>query len=80
MPEDPRIEKLLERWEDLRHEGRDVSAEELCQDCPELLKRLQRWISVLKTTAWLTSGDSSDKELEETWPELPRTFGPIPVG
>ena len=35
MP-DPKLEQLLEDWEDLRQEGREVSAEELCRDCPEL--------------------------------------------
>jgi serine/threonine protein kinase len=75
MTEDPRLEQLLERWEDLRQEGREVSAEELCRDQPELLKPLKRWIAVLKSTDWLVRDDSSDDGQDEPWPELPRTLG-----
>ena len=75
MSEDPQIEPLLERWEDLRQEGREVSAEELCRDHPELLKPLKRWIAVLKSTEWLTKDDSADNDEEKPWPELPRTLG-----
>ena len=76
MSEDPQIEQLLEHWEDLRQEGREVSAEELCHDHLELLKPLKRWIAVLKSTDWLTKDDSSDdRQEEEAWPELPRTLG-----
>jgi len=41
------------RWEELREQGRDVSAIELCQDCPHLIDELQRRIEALQATAWL---------------------------
>jgi hypothetical protein len=56
-PED-RIQELLEKWDDLRKLGQELSAEELCQDCPELLDEVRKRIEALKATNWL------DKPLE----------------
>ena len=39
MGTDPRVSDLLLDWEELREQGRPVSLEELCRDCPELLAR-----------------------------------------
>src|SRR6516165_3516522 len=39
---------LLMRWEELREQGRPVTAEELCGDCPELLDDLRRRIEALQ--------------------------------
>jgi eukaryotic-like serine/threonine-protein kinase len=39
---------LLLRWEELRAEGRAVSAEELCPDRPDLLEELRRQIRALE--------------------------------
>jgi serine/threonine-protein kinase len=47
MPDDPRLADLLLRWEELRDQGRSVSAEELCRDSPELLPELRRRIQAL---------------------------------
>jgi hypothetical protein len=77
MP-DPKLEQLLEEWEDLRHEGREVSAEELCQNCPELLNELKQRIVVLKSMDWLLESDSSEEQegiANAAWKELPRTLG-----
>jgi hypothetical protein len=41
---DPRVEELLDRWDDLRAEGRNPSAADLTQD-PELLPRLEAAIA-----------------------------------
>jgi serine/threonine-protein kinase len=53
--EDDRIDDLLDRWEDELEQGRDLSADELCQTCPELasviepkLKQLRRMAGVLR--------------------------------
>src|SRR5262249_33376634 len=42
MAREARIDELLRSWQDLRRLGQHVSAEELCQDCPELLDELKR--------------------------------------
>ncbi len=44
---------LLLRWEELREQGQDVSALELCQGCPHLTDELARRINALKVTSWL---------------------------
>ena len=57
MTDAERIAELLLEWEDRREHGTDVSAEELCRDCPHLLPMLTRRINALKATSWLTRGD-----------------------
>lgn len=44
------IANLLLRWELLRSQGKNVSPEELCRDCPELLSELVSGLSSLQTT------------------------------
>ncbi|MBX9679113.1 MAG: protein kinase [Gemmataceae bacterium] len=44
---------LLVRWEELREQGQDVPAIELCQGCPHLTDELARRINALKVTSWL---------------------------
>jgi serine/threonine protein kinase len=46
LPDD-RIDDLLAAWEDLREQGRVVTAEEICAGCPELAPELARRIRVL---------------------------------
>ncbi len=42
MPNDPKLDELLDHWEHLRAQGQTPLPEELCGDCPELLPKL-RW-------------------------------------
>ena len=44
---------LLLRWDELREQGQDVSALELCHGCPHLADELARRINALKVTSWL---------------------------
>src|SRR5262245_48279198 len=39
------VEELLLRWQELRQAGRELSAVELCADCPELADELRRQIA-----------------------------------
>src|SRR5947209_12491810 len=57
MTEDPRIGDLLLDWEEARREGRPLSPEELCRDCPALLEPLRLRIRLL--TAMDTALDLS---------------------
>ncbi len=43
------IDRLLDRWEEAHEQGLNISPEDLCQDCPELLSEIQHKISVLQT-------------------------------
>jgi Protein kinase domain len=42
MDTEPRVSELLLRWQELRQEGRVVTAAELCPDSPELASELER--------------------------------------
>ena len=44
---------LLVQWEELREQGRDVPAAELCRQHPHLADELDRRINALKVTSWL---------------------------
>jgi predicted Ser/Thr protein kinase len=44
MPANEKIDELMLLWEDARGQGREVSAAELCADCPELADELDQRI------------------------------------
>lgn len=48
--DDTELDELLSRWEELREQGQDVSAQEICSTCPELADELARRIEVLRRT------------------------------
>jgi hypothetical protein len=48
VPTEDRLIELLLRWDELRRQGRDPSAVELCADCPELVDELRRRIEVVR--------------------------------
>jgi tetratricopeptide (TPR) repeat protein len=62
MTDEDRLAELLLRWEELHEQGRDVSAEDLCQDCPHLAPELARRIHALKVTSWLLKPDDGGGE------------------
>lgn len=43
-----KIDELLLRWDDLREQGQELSAEDLCGDCPELIEEVRRRIRALR--------------------------------
>jgi serine/threonine protein kinase/DNA-binding beta-propeller fold protein YncE len=53
MADDGRVAELLLRWEELHEQGREVSAEELCRDCPECREELARRIHALEVMGWV---------------------------
>jgi tetratricopeptide (TPR) repeat protein/tRNA A-37 threonylcarbamoyl transferase component Bud32 len=52
-----RLQSLLSVWQQQLQQGRDVSATELCRDCPELAAELAGQIEVLKRMEALMSPD-----------------------
>ena len=48
VPTEDRLGEMLLRWDELRRQGRDLSAGELCADCPELVDELRRRIEVVR--------------------------------
>ena len=72
------IEQLIDRWEDLHSEGRQVSAEELCCERPDLVEQLQERLNVLEAMDWLEKeGKSPFKadSLADMVRPFPRTVG-----
>jgi serine/threonine-protein kinase len=53
MSDTDQLEQLLDRWEALREQGHEVSAETLCGDAPELVLPLRSLIHELKAMDWL---------------------------
>ena len=59
-----KIDELLVDWEIARQEGRPITPEELCRECPELLPELVAQIEQLAKTSWLFEdyGDNDDAD------------------
>jgi len=57
-----KVLELLERWDDLNSQGRQIAVEELCQECPELAREVASRIRALKATEWLEEpvGDGNE--------------------
>ena len=48
MLNEDRLGELLLRWDELRRQGCDETARELCTDCPELVEELARRIEAVR--------------------------------
>jgi WD40 repeat protein/tRNA A-37 threonylcarbamoyl transferase component Bud32 len=83
-----RLGELLLRWEELHKDGRDISPEELCRDCPQLLGPLRQRIEALRAVDVVlnspdaatgshagTTGGSFDPDIPDP---APRTQQPQP--
>src|SRR5262249_51321344 len=53
MSSQEKVEQLLARWDELREQGQEVSAEQLASESPELLDELKGQIQKLKAMDWL---------------------------
>ena len=74
---DERLWDLLAEWESAYLQGRDLPAEELCRDRPDLLDKLRDHIRALKRTAWMT------KRIEDDTADAPQqapSFHPFNLG
>jgi serine/threonine protein kinase len=74
MPEDPRIDIILERWEDLRQNGAEVSVEELCKEHPDLLDVVRKHVQALREMEWLDASGTDGGEKDNLEP-VPQTLG-----
>jgi serine/threonine protein kinase len=81
MTDTPRLSELLLRWEEHYEQGRDVPAEELCRDWPQLRSDLAAAIADLKKIGWLKDpSDGGPGEGPQQPPALPPAEArPIPV-
>ncbi len=65
MTETSNLSELLLRWEKFRQQGRNVTVEELCVDCPELEDALRERIEVIEPMDWLNKTGGSPAEPQE---------------
>ena len=75
MSASTRLHDLLLRWEDLNKQGRPISAEELCQDCPELgraVARADRRSAIGRSPACVGLG-ARPGNAESSWGDWRRT-------
>src|SRR5580704_8097587 len=61
---------LVERWQELRNEGRTVSPEALCAEHPELLDDLRRQLAALASMEEFLGKTAGDRAV----PSLPDTL------
>jgi tetratricopeptide (TPR) repeat protein len=65
MSTDPQILSLVLRWQELRRQGRPITIEELCIDCPEAVEAVEQQVRALTSVGGFV-----------TPPEVPRTASP----
>ena len=70
MGEDPRLGDLLLRWERNLRKGTQVTPEELCRDCPELLDTLRERLAALDELE--TMGETVDRSANSSVDDGPR--------
>ncbi len=73
-----KLEELLARWDELRGQGREISAEELAGDAPELVDGLRRRMQHLKAMDWLDRPNEAPGS--RNGPARPATPVPATIG
>ena len=75
------VSDLLLRWEELRDEGKTVTAEEICRECPDLTAEVRRGIETLEAVYRVPNGAGTLPETQgyEAGPEIPpRSYPQVP--
>lgn len=75
MRNDPRIDDLLDQWDDAREEGRSISVETLCRDCPELADEVRRQIRMVDRVDEVFDIRPQQRSSRDELAELPETLG-----
>ncbi len=70
------VSALVVRWQELCQEGQDISAEELCADCPELLADVKRQIQGLASMNRFLGTSSSEAPNNSSAPTPDRGLAP----
>jgi serine/threonine protein kinase len=73
-----RIDDLLLRWDDLREQDAEPSAEELCRDCPELAAEVARRIAAVRAVCRVPNNSGAGTAVLPGSP-APRAAGPDPT-
>lgn len=72
MTDEERLADLLIQWEEILEQGRDVSAADLCKDCPQLIEELSRRLQAMRGTSWM------DKPVDRGSEDSPAPDAPSP--
>ena len=70
MSMEDRLSELLVDWDESRQQGEELSADTICEDCPELVPALRRQIAELKATDWMFEPDDDEDDDFLSWPDL----------
>lgn len=62
MTDEDHIYDLVAVWDQKRHDGEEVSAAVLCQDCPELIPALEERIASVKATDRFLDSDTDEDD------------------
>ncbi len=62
MSMEDKLGELLLDWDKRRQQGEEVSADTICEDCPELVPTLRRHIAELKATDWMFEPDDDEDD------------------
>jgi WD40 repeat protein len=86
MPSEERLFDLLERWEEMQKQGQEISARELCADCPELLPDVEQAIGKLRkvdsqldlalSESQRSSPEHGSAQRSSPWPWVSKTPAP----
>jgi formylglycine-generating enzyme required for sulfatase activity/predicted Ser/Thr protein kinase len=67
MSDEPSLNSGIRHWQELRHQERDASAEELCRNSPELAAEVQRYLDEIAwIQALLGAANTSGRRPEST--------------
>ena len=70
MADQTRLDELLDQWEEAREEGQELTAEELCRDCPELVDEVKRQIEALRKIDGELNTNRGESSAESTMDEI----------
>jgi serine/threonine-protein kinase len=77
MSPSEQISDLLLRWDELREQGQEPSAAELCRDCPELAAEVDRQIQALRAMSGVPNRAQDAATLPADGPNLFRDPRPL---
>ena len=60
MIDQEKLDDLLDKWEEAQERGQELSASDLCHDCPELEAEVRARIRILKATEWMLENDDEE--------------------
>jgi len=63
------VTEFVLRWDELREQGRPVSPEELCRDCPEHLSEVRRRVQAMQAMYNILASSSDEMDSEKPAPQ-----------